>query len=246
VLTTLVAHLPASATRRLSLLERAMQEDPRSVRVHELLAETLLRDISSPTPVHCAGEKLPRCVQAIRSHARFLEAEQPNSFAGLEYAARLELWQGHPERVEALLANRCNQYKNARSCWTLWIGAIAKSGDMARLEHAADSYRSVACAEAKACAEASSWLGDQFARLERWGLAAAYYAKALEVDSNPELWIRFARATWLAGEPNRALVALERASRIAHSPQTKASIQRLRSQISASALKSGPPRQKPP
>lgn len=244
VLLSLARAAPLSSPMRLQALDRALKQDPRSLEANRAAAETLLALLLGSSGTQCATLGRTECIDRIHAYSKRMHELQPDATLPIELVARVDLATGKAARAIRSLSEQCERHQSSQSCWRLLVNAAAIGSDMSALNRAAKEYLGVACNDRDDCARVADWLGRVYERKGLWSGAATYYGRALAEASSVDAWVKFADATWHAGQANRALGALEQAERYTDKGQSHPEIKSLRERIKRSMIDPGPKRRR--
>jgi len=207
----------APARSRRHLLLAAVERAPKDVRVEAALGWALLGDLragGAPCPLEAEQEKCP-LAEGTRERVRGLAESIRDVPAcdGLRLHAALLAYEGKgPAAVDLLTA--CPSCAAPANCAKDRVELALEHGDEAERRLALGAFRSGVCDTPTHCADAEQWLANLFERRSQPELALVHAWRAAELDPSIERHLAAGRSARLAGNVERADVALSRARRL--------------------------------
>ncbi len=192
------------------LLEESITRDPTDLRPQRTRLRDLLDAIEKGSEP-CNGAGAVRCRERAERLIDNIKRLAPRNSLPRLAEARLALLDGRAEHVARSLNTVCPELDEGKEeCSRLRFTAVAKDGDVERMDEAAASYLGIACSAPAPCETAAIWLGDRYGAAGLWGSALRMFERAARESESAAAWKRVAVAALRAGMASLAERALQR------------------------------------
>jgi len=215
VLNTLarVLQKPEQAAMQREIDGEALARDPKLVEPRVRLLEAMFASLAQITQGKEAGvacATVAACEVEIERHAAAIDAAQPDDSLGAILRARGLIAVGKRAEAEALLVDGCARPGSRGGCLELRAHNLIQLNDGTKLDGVLKEVLSNGCTTARACAEASTFVGSVRASRGDHSAAAVAFARAAQEDPTEERWLRAADEAERAKMSALAIEALQR------------------------------------